>query len=109
MPYIRRLVLTPEQRQELVAARDHHPRPYMREKAAALLKVADGQPAAQVAQTGLLKAHDPDVVYSWMTRYEQHGLAGLAIQPGRGRKSAFSPSAGRHRAPRLAQPAAPDA
>ena len=95
MPWIRPLKLSDEQRAELEGMRDHHPRPHFREKAAALLKVAAGLPAAQVAREGLLKPRDYDTVYEWMDRYEQAGIAGLAVRPGRGRKSAFSPSAAR--------------
>lgn len=38
----RTLQLSPEQRAELEATRDRDRRPYLREKAAALLKIADG-------------------------------------------------------------------
>ncbi|MBE9182937.1 helix-turn-helix domain-containing protein [Oculatella sp. LEGE 06141] len=80
------LALSDTQRQELVQIRDHDPRPYMRERAAALLKIADGYSGLQVAQTGLLKPRDPDTVYTWVRRYQQHGIAGLVIRAGRGRK-----------------------
>jgi hypothetical protein len=39
----RRLELTDVQRQELAHHRDHDARPYVRERCAALLKIADGQ------------------------------------------------------------------
>lgn len=93
MPKLRRLDLDDPQRQELEDCRDHDRRPYMRERAAALLKIAQGQRPARVARSGLLKPHDPDVVYHWMDRYQREGLAGLRIHPGRGRKPAFSPCA----------------
>ncbi len=89
---IRQLHLDDNQRAELLWHRDHAAKPYIREKCSALLKVADGIPAAVVARERLLKEHDPDVVYGWLKRYEQAGLSGLYIQPGRGRKAAFSPS-----------------
>ena len=41
MPKQLTLDLTPEQRQELVGCRDHHRLPYLRERAAALLLLAD--------------------------------------------------------------------
>lgn len=88
-----RIELTPEQRHELERVRDTDHRPYMRERAAAILKVADGQSARQVALHGLLKRRDEDTVAAWMRRYLAEGLAGLQIKPGRGRKPAFSPSA----------------
>ncbi len=85
------LVLTDSQRLELERMRDTHPLPYFRERAAALLKVADGQSARQVAEHGLLKQRYHETVAEWVKRYQAKGLAGLAIKPGRGRKPAFSP------------------
>ena len=87
----RTLILSPAQRADLVAARDHDPRPYLRERAAALLKIADGHCARQVALSGLLRPRDPDTIYAWLDRYHDHGLAGLAQHP-RGHRG-FSPSA----------------
>lgn len=93
MPNPLTVQLTEKQRLELEDMRDHHAKPYMRERAAAVLKVADGQSGLRVALHGLLKRRDPDTVYSWLHRYQEEGLAGLAIRKGRGRKPAFSPSA----------------
>jgi hypothetical protein len=89
---MRQIVLTDAQRQELLHLRDTAPKPYLRERAAALLKVADGTPAAAVARRGLLRPRKTDTVYAWLTRFEQEGVAGLLLRPGRGRKPAFSPS-----------------
>jgi transposase len=83
--------LSAEQRAELERVRDRHPKAYMREKAAALLKVADGMSPHAVAKRGLLKARDPDSVYRWMGRYLAEGVDGLRVKPGRGRKAAFFP------------------
>jgi hypothetical protein len=69
--------LTAEQRQELTHARDHDLRPYVRERSAALLKVADGMSPFAVARTGLLRPRDPDAVYGWLAHYLAEGLAGL--------------------------------
>ena len=96
MSYPHRLALTPAQRADLEDLRDTARLPYLRERAAALLKIAAGETAAQVACTGLLRPRQPDTVYAWIHRYRAEGLAGLRIRPGRGRKPAFSPSA-RHR------------
>jgi len=73
----RTLTLTDEQRQELIQQRDHHPRPYVRERCAALLKIADGKTPHWVAKHGLLKERDPDSVYLWLNIYESQGLTGL--------------------------------
>ncbi len=58
----RTLILTASQRQDLQQYRDHDPRPYVRERCAALLKIADGQSPHAVAGHELLKPRDPDTV-----------------------------------------------
>jgi hypothetical protein len=84
--------LTDEERHELLQLRDGASQPYLRERAAALLKVDAGRSAAWVAQHGLLRPRKPDTVYAWLDRFILDGVVGLRIQPGRGRKPAFSPS-----------------
>lgn len=79
------------QKKELEAVRNSHEKPYMREKASALLKIASGQSPRSVALNGLLNRRQPDTVYGWMNRYEAEGIQGLLIKNGRGRKPAFSP------------------
>ena len=88
---MRPVILTAEQRDELRRLRDTAPKAYLRERAAALLKVADGLPAAQVARTGLLRRRKPATLYDWLNRFEHEGVAGLTLRQGRGRKPAFSP------------------
>ena len=92
MPKRRYLQLTEVQRVELEEVRARHPKAHMREKAAVLLKIADGLSPHQAAQEGGLKAHQAKSIYSWLNRYERHGIIGLEVSPGRGRKPAFSPS-----------------
>jgi len=65
------------QQKELKHCRDHDLRPDIRERCAAVLKIAEGQSAHAVAQGGLLKRRDPDTVYGWLDRYEERGLEGL--------------------------------
>jgi transposase len=91
MPKRYKVQLSEEQCAELEDARDHHTKAYIREKAAAILKIADGQPVLSVAQHGLLKARSSDTVYRWWHSYWRAGLSGLVVRKGRGRKSAFSP------------------
>ncbi len=91
MPNPLRIDLTPEQQRELEEVRDNHAKPYMQERATAILKIAAGQSGLQVAQFGLFRTRDPDSIYSWVHRYESEGLDGLEIRKGRGRKPAFSP------------------
>jgi hypothetical protein len=91
IPKLRTLSLTKEAKHELEIIRDTHPKADLRERASAILKVAEGQVPYQVALQGLLKPGDPDTVYSWLDRYEAEGVTGLENRPGRGRKPAFSP------------------
>jgi len=86
-----RFTLTPRQRRRLESVRDHDPKPYLREKAAAVLKVADGWEIQAVAAVGLLRPRARNTVASWLNRYQARGLAGLIVGPGRGRKPAFFP------------------
>jgi transposase len=64
----------------LIGFRDHDPRPDIRERCAAVLKVADGEVPYAVAQRGLLKRRNPDTVYGWLNRYEEEGVEGLLKQ-----------------------------
>ncbi len=85
------LELTESQQRELEQIRDHHQKAYLRERAAALLKVAAGRSGRDVALNGLHKQRDPDTIYTWLRRYQAEGVQGLIIRQGRGRKAAFSP------------------
>ncbi len=73
----RTLTLTPSQRDDLLSRRAHDPRPYVRERCAALLLIADGVSAHAVAASRLLRPRDPDTVYAWLNRYQREGLDGL--------------------------------
>jgi hypothetical protein len=77
----RTLALSDEQRAALEQRRDHDPRPYVRERCAAMLKVADGTSAHAVARSGLLRPRDPDTLYAWLDRFQADGLAGLLAHP----------------------------
>lgn len=85
--------LSDHQRQELCQARDHHCKPYVRVKAAAILKVASGMSKRAVALHGLLKPITEETVSRWIQIYLTEGIDGLLVKQGRGRKPAFSPSA----------------
>ena len=91
MPELITICLTPEQQKQLEQIRDTDKRPYMRERSAAMLKIAEGITPCQVALNGLLKSRKPDTVYDWVHRYQQEGVAGLPVKPGRGRKPAYFP------------------
>jgi len=74
---IRTLKLKSIEEQELIDHRDHDPRPYVRERCSAILKIAEGHPVHWVSQNGLLNARRPDTVYDWLNAYEAEKLAGL--------------------------------
>src|SRR3954463_363952 len=77
----RTLTLTEDQREELLHLRDHDPRPYVRERGAALLTIADGQSPHRGALRGLLNPRAPDTVYAWLARFLDSGPAGLIAHP----------------------------
>ena len=92
MPAKLKLELSEEQVYELEELRDHALKPYLRERAAAILKIAQGSSGRETALHGLLKSHWQDTIYEWVQRYRAEGKAGLEIKSGRGRKPAFFPS-----------------
>ena len=85
MPARRTLELTAAQRSQLECVRDRDRRPYLRERCAAVLQVADGRSLRAVAQQGLGKRRRPETVAAWLTRYQAGGLAGLEQRPRRPR------------------------
>lgn len=92
MPKPLHIKLSDTDRVELEKLRDHGGKAYLRERAAAILKIANGMSANAVAHQGLLKRRKYQTVCNWAQRYREEGIAGLLIRPGRGRKAAFSPS-----------------
>ena len=84
--------LSENQIEELETVRHHHAKPYMRERAAAVLKVAEGETLTTVAEKGLLTRHEPETVHAWIKTYLEAGLKAWSIQSGRGRKAAFFPT-----------------
>ncbi len=73
----RTLALSNNERAALLYHRDHDPKPFVRERCAALLKIADGAAPYAVANAGLLRPRDPDTVYAWLDHYRDEGLPGL--------------------------------
>ena len=76
MPAPLALTLSAAQTHELSHLRDHDPTPYMRERAAAILKVAAGASVRAVAATGLLRPRRRETVATWVRRYLAAGPAG---------------------------------
>ncbi len=91
MPKPIEIVLTQAERKDLEEIRDQHSKAYLRERSAAILKIADGYSGRETARKLLLKPHWPDTIYEWVRRYQAEGVKGLEIRSGRGRKPAFSP------------------
>ncbi len=72
-----RLILSEAERETLQEAVRHHPHPDARERAAALLSIADGHSPYWVARHALLRPRDPDSLYQWLRFYVTGGLSGL--------------------------------
>lgn len=92
MPQRPLVVLDAAARTTLCELRDHGRKAYLRERAAMLLAVADGASLRAAAASAGLKPRHVETVWSWVSRYRQHGLAGLWIVKGRGRKPAAFPA-----------------
>ena len=73
----RKLNLSQEEEKELKELRDQTKEEYVRERCAALLKIAWGRSGHWVALHGLLKPRDPDTIYNWLDIYEAEGVVGL--------------------------------
>ena len=94
----RTLRLKMREQRELEQYRDHDPRPYVRERCGALLKIAAGATPHAVVRQGLLQPRDPDTLYGWLQRKEEEGVAGLfAPQQGGDRQRLLRGGRGRER------------
>lgn len=80
----RTLVLSPVERTELEHLMLHDSRAYLREMSAALLKIADGASAREVARHGLLHPRKAETVCRWLDRYQAGGIPALIHRPRRG-------------------------
>ena len=91
MPTPYRLTLSAAQRQELLDLRTHAPWPYVRERAAVIVAVADGASLRAAGRSAGLTRHTAECVGGWVRRYLAEGRVGLRIRKGRGRKPASFP------------------
>jgi transposase len=73
-----RLKINHKERKSLRNILNRDCKPYRRERAAAILKIASGQSPHSVAQDGLLKPRDPDTIYSWLKAFGQRGISSLS-------------------------------
>jgi len=82
-----RLVLNKRERKTLTHILNRSSKPYQRERAAALLKIALGISPHAVARHGLLRKRDPDTVYHWVRAFCSSGIKSLSHAPRRGKDS----------------------
>jgi hypothetical protein len=92
MPKRFRIDLSAEEENQLKRWTKNPPRPYLRRRAWAILLVAEGQPVYGVALDRRVRANRMTVA-EWVERFQTQRIQGLRVQPGQGRKPAFSPSA----------------
>ena len=75
--------LTDQQRKELKGFACRGEPAYLRRKALLLLNLGQGQTVTQVAKVFHVTRR---TVYRWQKRFLEHGMAGLRVRGGRGRK-----------------------
>lgn len=91
MPKQLTLTLNPDEHSLLQKLVNSHPKPYVRQRASALLKIAEGYSVNKVARHLLLRRFRQETVSCWLKRFQGEGFDGLFIKSGRGRKPAFQP------------------
>lgn len=84
---MRYLTLGSWERKTLEEGYCHHPKHHFRQRCHALLLSDEGQTVPQIAK--LFKTRTR-TIYTWMNRWQNTGIVGLMILPGRGLKSKFS-------------------
>lgn len=91
MPKRIKISLSEAETKELEGWAKKAAKPYLRERARAILRVAGGEPISKVAKTLRTRVHR-NAVGEWVKRFGVERSAGLKLRKGRGRKSAFSPT-----------------
>ena len=76
---------------DLLRLRDGGPKPYLRERAAAILELADGWSGARIARDGLLRPRRPNTVYAWLRRCLLDGACRTYDDGGARAQTTFSP------------------
>lgn len=71
------LKINHKERKSLQHILNRDEKPYRRERASAILKIASGDSPHSVAKCGLLKERDPDTVYRWLKAFAQRGIDSL--------------------------------
>lgn len=85
-------ILSEEEFSQLTEICNRAEMPYLRERASAILKLAQSMTTEHIATTGLLRTRARQTVAIWFHRFQSDGIKGLEIKAGRGRHPAFSPS-----------------
>jgi len=77
------LFLTSEERKTLEQGYENHPKAHFRKRCQAILLSGDGHKAKKIAIILHLKIR---TLYDWLIKWEERGIVGLMILPGRGAK-----------------------
>ena len=91
MPKRYKFELTKQEEEKLEGWVKNPPRPYLRERARAILKVSQGATIQTTAEKLRVRVHR-NAVSEWVKRFLSDRLAGLKIKKGRGRKAIFFPN-----------------
>jgi hypothetical protein len=91
MPKRYKIELTEQEKQKLEYWTKNPPRPYLRERARAILQVSQGKTIEATARGLRVRVHR-NAVSEWVKRFLAARLEGLKIEAGRGRKAIFSPA-----------------
>jgi transposase len=83
--------LSEEERAKLESWVKNAPKPHLRQRARAIVLVAEGKPLYKVAEDRRIRK-DRKTVQRWVQRDQSEGIEGLKTKKGQGRKAAFSPS-----------------
>lgn len=90
MPKSPHIELSDDERSQLERWVKNPPRPYLRQRAWAILLLAARKPAYKVAEDRRVRVHRGTVA-EWIRRFQAERVDGLRIRPGRGRKPVFAP------------------
>jgi transposase len=85
------LKLSVTESESLTKLMNTSPKPYIRERACALLHVSRGISCLEVSQKHLLKKRDRHTVSDWVSLFKDQGISGLTHKAGKGRHPAFFP------------------
>lgn len=84
---MRQIQLTEDEEKTLQEGFTHHPKPHFRKKCKALLLSHQGMATKEIIKYTQTRTR---TIYTWMDRWQQLGICGLMIKPGRGLKAKLS-------------------